>query len=91
MTASGPTPLAQRTDEKVRVLQETLHRATKADPKRTFGVLYDKVTQWEMPWLAWYRERRNRGAPGVKGTGAIPGARHSGGEGSGDPRGFCSE
>jgi retron-type reverse transcriptase len=44
-----------------------LHRAAKADPKRTFGVLYDKVTWWEVLWLAWYRVRRNRGAPGVDG------------------------
>lgn len=67
MTAWGRTALAQRTDQKVRVLQETLHRAAKADPKRTLGVLYDKVTQWEVLWLAWYRVRRNRGAPGVDG------------------------
>ena len=67
MTAWGRTVLAQRTEQKVRVLQETLHRAAKADPKRTFGVLYDKVTRWEVLWLAWYRVRRNRGAPGVDG------------------------
>jgi len=64
VTAWDRTALAQRTDQKVRVLQETLHRTAKADPKRTFGVLNDKVTLWEVLWLAWYRVRRNRGAPG---------------------------
>jgi len=67
VTAWARTVLAQRTEQKVRVLQETLHRAAKADPKRMFGVLYDKVTWWEVLWLAWYRVRRNRGAPGVDG------------------------
>ncbi len=61
------TALAQRTNEQVRVLQETLHRAAKEDLRRTFGVLYDKVYRWEVLWQAWYRVRRNRGAPGVDG------------------------
>ncbi|MGA8293352.1 MAG: hypothetical protein WB820_12770, partial [Rhodoplanes sp.] len=39
---------AQRTPkEKVRVLQRKLYRAAKAQPKRTFGVLYDKVCSLE--------------------------------------------
>jgi retron-type reverse transcriptase len=61
------TALPQRTHEKVRVLQETLHRAAKEDPRRTFGVLYDKVYRWEVLWQAWSCVRRNRGAPGVDG------------------------
>jgi RNA-directed DNA polymerase len=61
------SPLAQRTNKKLRVLQETLHRAAKKDLKRTFGVLYDKVYRWEVLWVAWYQVRRNRGAPGVDG------------------------
>lgn len=68
MTAKRPmTARAQRTHEKVRVLQETLHRAAKEDPRRTFGVLYDKVYRWEVLWQAWSCVRRNRGAPGVDG------------------------
>lgn len=67
VTAKGLTALAQRTDQKVRVLQETLHQAAKENPRRTFGVLYDKVARWEVLWQAWYRVRRNRGAPGVDG------------------------
>src|SRR6516225_9077211 len=67
VTATGTSPLAQRTIKKVRVLQETLYRAAKENPRRTFGVLYDKVCRWEVLWEAWYRVRRNRGAPGVDG------------------------
>jgi RNA-directed DNA polymerase len=67
VTAKRLCPLAQCTNEKVRVLQETLHVAAKKDPKRTFGILYDKVCRWEVLWQAWYRVRRNRGAPGVDG------------------------
>ena len=67
MTATGKSLLAQRTIKKVRVLQETLYRAAKENLRRTFGVLYDKVCRWEVLWEAWYRVRRNRGAPGVDG------------------------
>src|SRR5439155_1554650 len=42
-------PKAQRTPfEKVRVLQRKLYRAAKAQPQRTFGVLYDKVCRLEV-------------------------------------------
>ena len=67
VTATGKSWLAQRTIEKVRVLQKTLYRAAKENPRRTFGVLYDKVCQWDVLWEAWYRVRRNRSAPGVDG------------------------
>ena len=67
VTAKRLLPLAQRTNQKVRVLQETLHKAAKKDPKRTFGILYDKISLWEVLWVSWYRVRRNRGAPGVDG------------------------
>ncbi len=40
---------AQRTTlEKVRVLQRKLYRAAKAQPQRTFGVLFDKVCSLEV-------------------------------------------
>ena len=59
---------AQRTTlEKVRVLQRTLYRAAKAQPQRTFGVLFDKVCSLEVLWVAWEQVRRNRGAAGVDG------------------------
>src|SRR5271166_6976706 len=53
VTATGKSLLAQRTIKKVRVLQETLYRAAKENPRRTFGVLYDKVCRWEVLWEAW--------------------------------------
>ena len=59
---------AQRTPlERVRVLQRKLYRAAKAQPQRTFGVLYDKICSREVLWVAWSQIRRNRGAAGVDG------------------------
>ena len=59
---------AQRTPiEKVRVLQRKLYRAAKAQPQRTFGVLFDKVCSLNVLWVAWEQVRRNRGAPGIDG------------------------
>ena len=44
---------AQRTTlEKVRVLQRKLYRAAKAQPQRTFGVLYDKGCRLEVLEMA---------------------------------------
>jgi RNA-directed DNA polymerase len=61
-------PKAQCTPlEKVRVLQRKLYRAAKAQPQRTFGVLFDKVCSLEVLWAAWEQVRRNRGAAGVDG------------------------
>jgi group II intron reverse transcriptase/maturase len=53
--------------ERVRVLQRKLYRAAKAQPGRTFGVLYDKVCAREVLQAAWERVRRNRGSAGVDG------------------------
>jgi hypothetical protein len=53
--------------EKVRVLQRKLYRAAKAQPQRTFGVLFDKVCSLEVLWFAWEQVRRNRGTAGVDG------------------------
>ena len=62
MTAvsAQPTP-----HEKVRVLQRKLYRAAKAAPRRTFGVLYDKVYRRDVLGEAWQRVRRNRGSAGI--------------------------
>lgn len=53
--------------EKARELQRKLYRAAKAQPQRTFGVLFDKVCSLEVLWFAWEQVRRNRGAAGVDG------------------------
>jgi RNA-directed DNA polymerase len=67
VTAKGQTPLAQRTQRKVQVLQTKLHQAAKTERQRTFGLLYDKVCRWEVLWTSWIRVQRNKGAPGVDG------------------------
>jgi len=53
--------------EKVRVLQRKLYRAAKAQPKRTFGVLFDKVCARDVLETAWEQVRRNRGSAGIDG------------------------
>lgn len=63
---------AQRTHrakvrESVRELQHTLYRAAKADPRRRFGILYDKVFRRDVLWEATQRVLANRGAGGVDG------------------------
>ena len=60
-------PLVARTAEqdKVRELQRTLYRAAKADPKRRFHALYDKVLRRDVLERAWGLVRANRGAAGI--------------------------
>jgi group II intron reverse transcriptase/maturase len=53
--------------ERVRVLQRKLYRAAKAQAKRTFGVLFDKVCARDVLETAWEQVRRNRGSAGVDG------------------------
>ena len=57
---AGNTPL-----DKVRVLQRTLYLAAKADPKRKFGILYDKVCREDVLRRAYRQVRANGGAPGI--------------------------
>jgi group II intron reverse transcriptase/maturase len=52
---------------KVQELQRKLYRAAKAQPKRTFGILYDKVCSDMVVRTAFELVRRNRGAAGVDG------------------------
>lgn len=54
-------------EEKVRDLQRKLYRAAKAQPQKTFGVLYDKVCSAEVLRAGWERVRRNRGSAGIDG------------------------
>ena len=59
-------PQAQDTPlDPVRVLQRKLYRAAKEAPRRTFGIVYDKVSRPEVLTEAWRRVRRNRGSAGV--------------------------
>ena len=51
--------------DKVRVLQRTLYLAAKADPKRKFGILYDKVCREDVLRRAYRQVRANGGAPGI--------------------------
>jgi hypothetical protein len=51
--------------DKVRELQRALYRAAKADPKRRFHALYDKVQRRDVLERAWGLVRANRGAAGI--------------------------
>ena len=49
----------------VRVLQRKLYRTAKADGRRSFGVLYDKVYRRDVLEEAWKRVKAAGGGPGV--------------------------
>jgi group II intron reverse transcriptase/maturase len=51
--------------DKTRELQRTLYRAAKADPRRRFHALHDKVHRRDVLERAWGQVRRNRGAAGI--------------------------
>lgn len=50
---------------KSRLLQRKLYCAAKTDPKRRFGILFDKVHSMDILETAWKMIRANRGASGV--------------------------
>lgn len=58
---------ANYTQVKVRELQRTLYLAAKANTKRRFHALYDKVYRTDVMWEAWKRVKANRGSAGVDG------------------------
>src|SRR5256886_8376999 len=60
--------LAAVRGDRVRALQYALYRAAKADPKRRFHALRDKVYREDVLWRAWIAVRRNNGAPGIDKT-----------------------
>lgn len=62
---NGPQP--GRVRNRVRVLQRTLYRAAKADSRRRFGVLYDKVWRRDVLDEAVRRVLANKGSAGVDG------------------------
>ncbi|MDQ0191646.1 group II intron reverse transcriptase/maturase [Alicyclobacillus cycloheptanicus] len=59
---------ANYTKVKARELQRTLYLAAKANAKRRFHSLYDKVYRSDVLWEAWRRVKANRGSAGVDGV-----------------------
>lgn len=51
--------------DKVQVLQRKLYLAAKTNPKRKFGVLYDKVYREDVLRSAYAQVKANNGAPGI--------------------------
>jgi RNA-directed DNA polymerase len=51
--------------EKVRVFQRKLYLSAKANPKRKFGVLYDKIYRQDVLEMAWQNVRANKGSAGI--------------------------
>lgn len=62
---ASPADMRRSRVDTVRALQHTLYRAAKADPRRRFHTLMDKVLRRDVLWRAWVAVRRNDGAPGI--------------------------
>jgi RNA-directed DNA polymerase len=56
---------ANYTKVKVRELQRTLYLASKANPKRRFHAVYDKMYREDVLRMAWIRVKANGGSAGV--------------------------
>ena len=65
---ASPAAVGSDVMDPVRALQHALYRAAKADPKRRFHALRDKVHRRDVMWRAWVAVRRNNGAPGIDKT-----------------------
>lgn len=51
--------------ERVRVFQRKLYRTAKANPKRVYGVLYDKIYRKDILAQAWLNVKANKGSAGI--------------------------
>lgn len=60
---------ANNTIEKARQLQRKLYLAAKANSKRKFHALYDKIYRVDILWEAWKRVKANGGTGGIDGIG----------------------
>jgi len=56
---------AINTQENIRVLQRKLYQAAKVNPRRKFGVLYDKMYRQDILMQSWKKVKANKGTPGV--------------------------
>ena len=65
---ASPTLGAEDDLDAVRALQRKLYRAAKAEPRRRFHALYDKVHRRDVLERAWMQVWRNGGAPGIDQT-----------------------
>src|SRR3954454_908898 len=66
VSAVSVSPAAQESvQDSVRALQHALYRAAKADPRRRFHALADKVYRRDVLQRAWVQVRRNSGAAGI--------------------------
>jgi RNA-directed DNA polymerase len=59
---------ANYTKAKVQELQRTLYLAAKANNRRRFHALYDKVYRTDVMWEAWKRVKANGGSAGIDGV-----------------------
>jgi group II intron reverse transcriptase/maturase len=62
---SARSTLAAVRGDRVRAFQHALYRAAKADPRRRFHALFDKIHRRDVLNRAWEDVRRNRGAAGI--------------------------
>jgi RNA-directed DNA polymerase len=60
-----PQTASATKNDKIRELQRALYRAAKADPRRRFHALYDKVHRRDVLERAWGQVRANKGAAGI--------------------------
>ncbi len=56
---------SRQLEARVRALHVRLYESAKASPKRSYGILHDKVFRGDVLVTAWRRVAANRGVPGI--------------------------